>query len=556
MLNTESLCMGCMNDNAGEKVCPVCGYDADTQNPKDCLPVKTVVGGRYTLGRVLSRNGEGIVYIAWDERTNTIVNIKEYFPLGIAIRNADNTVSALCDNKYVFNESLLEFLELNGIIMKNPMPALVAVDDIFEENGTAFAVMQNIPGITLGDFLTRNGGTLKWEQARALLLPLIDAISAMNEIGVIHKGISPNTIIVGRDGKLRITNYAVNKLRVANESLESEIFEGFAAIEQYGVEGFVTDKYTDVYGFCATLFNVLLGSVPKKATLRLENGAMSIPARFAEELPRHVLAALANGLQVKPEDRTKDIETLKNELVYAEIEKAKKAEPKKAELKEKSKKKKSGSNAKYVVISAGITALVFIGIAAILVFTVFRNDIFGTDSQVSSSKPIESAPVIEPIGSVDQNAAETAKLYSVPDFTGKTYVEIIENEENDKFKIVIDIAKQYSDKIAKGKVCAQSVAKGSQVEKDTEIKLTISLGPAQFKIADVVGKTEDEAKFELLKQGFLYENIRVLEKYNEDKTPGVILEQTPAFGATVTADDKVEIYINTFQGDEPMDFYY
>ncbi len=551
MINTERLCMGCMNDNGGENVCEICGYDASVQNHKECLQTRAVIKDRYIVGKALSVNGEGISYIGWDNAKDSIVTIKEYFPIGAAHRNADSTVSIVDGSQYAFNEGLLEFLEINRKLMNEELHAIVEVLDVFEENGTAFAILQNVQGITLRDFLTRNGGTLKWEQARALLLPLIDTVKNINDMGIIHKGISVDTILVGRDGKLRLTDFAINKLRTANDSIETELLDGFAAVEQYGVENLQVDAYTDVYGFCATLFNVLIGTVPPKSTLRLENESMSIPSKFAEELPRHVLAALANGLQVRPQDRTKDIETFKNELVYGEIAEAP-APVKEKPVKKNGKAKKSKGNIKYVAISAIITAVVFLGVAAILVFTVFKEDVFGTESAPSESNSSISAPVVESIGTVDSDAVESVKLYGVPNFKGKTYAEIMDNEDNDKFEIVIK-DKEFSETVAKGAVCKQSVKEGSQVERDTKIEITISLGPKNIKIANVVGLSEQEAKLELLKQGFLYENIEVLEKYDEESEPGVVLEQSPKYSQSVSADITVQIYINTYKGEEPMD---
>lgn len=551
MVNTERLCMGCMNDNGGDEVCQICGYDSTVQNHKECLRTRAVIKDRYVVGKALSVNGEGISYIGWDNANDTIITVKEYFPIGCAHRNADSTVSIIDGNQYTFNEGLLEFLEINRKLMGEELPAIVQVLDVFEENGTAFAILQNIQGITLRDFLTRNGGTLKWEQARALLLPLIDTIKKINDIGIIHKGISVDTILVGRDGKLRLTGFGINKLRIANENIEAELAEGFAAVEQYGIENTQVDTYTDVYGFCATLFNVLIGTVPPKSTLRLENESMSISAKFAEELPRHVLAALANGLQVRPEDRTKDIETLKNELVYGEIAEAP-TPVKEKSVNKKEKNKKTKSSAKYVALSAIVTALVFLGVAAILVFTVFKEDVFGTKSAPSEQSSSVSAPVVESIGTVDSNAAESVKLYGVPDFKGKTYAEIIDNEDNEKFEIVIK-DKAFSDSYAKGTVCKQSVKAGSQVERDTKIEVVISLGPKNIKMANVVGLDEQSAKLELLKQGFLYENIEVLEKYDEESEPGVVLEQFPKYSQSVSADVAVQIYINTYEGEKPMD---
>lgn len=556
-MDTERLCMNCMGELSEEKVCSVCGFDNTASNPQGALPIKTMISNRYIIGAAKTVTGESITYIGYDTMAETAVSIKEYFPSGVALRNPDKTVSIIKGNEYPFNEGLLEFIEINKKISEQSFTALIPVLDVFEENGTAFAISQYVTGITLRDFLARNGGTLKWEQARALFLPLIDTIKGMNDLGIIHKGISVDTVIVGRDGKLRISDYAVNKLRTANSDFDVELLDGFAAIEQYGGEFSVVDTYTDVYGFAATLFNVLIGTTVPKATLRLENGSMSIPAKFAEELPRHVLAALANSLQVKPLDRTKDMESFKNELVYGEITEVPVktvANEKDAKQKEKTEKKqKNASNAKYIVISAACTALVFILIGTILIFTIFREDVFGTTSNPTNNSSSDDAPVVDSIGTVDSDATETAKLYSVPDLCGKTYSEILENEEEyEKFQISI-VDKEFSDKYPVGVICAQSVKPKSQVEKDTAIQVTISLGPKEIEIASVKNLDEQAAKLELLKQGFLYNNIEVMEKYDEDATPGVVLEQEPKAKSKVSTDIKVKIYINSYEGEEETD---
>ena len=141
MISTDRLCMGCMNDNGGEQICPICGFDANAKNPKNAVPIKTIVNDRFLVGRVISANGEGIDYIGWDTANDSIVKIREYFPTGVAKRNPDKTVSMLNGKEYTFNEGLLEFLEINKAIKSSDLPSLVPVVDVFEENGTAFAVM-------------------------------------------------------------------------------------------------------------------------------------------------------------------------------------------------------------------------------------------------------------------------------------------------------------------------------------------------------------------------------------------------------------------------------
>lgn len=551
MINTERLCLGCMNDCGGEKICPVCGYDSATQNPDNCLPLRFIINDRYLVGKAIKINGEGITYIGWDISTDSIIKIKEYFPLGFAHRNPDKTVSMEKSGKYTFNEGLMEFMEINRRIMHSDLPSLIPVTDVFEENGTIYAVCQNISGITLEEFLKKNGNTLKWEQARALFLPLIDTIKGMNDYGIVHGGISAETVIVGRDGKLRIADYSIRKLRMLTSEIKTELYSGYAATEQYDIVGLHIDKYTDVYGLSATLFRVFIGAVPPDALQRIQSDSMTIPARFAEELPRHVLASLANGLQVLPEDRTASIEIFKNELVYGEIPEpvVKKTAEKGAEASTKKEKGIKKTTAKYAAISAVCTALVFVLLAGVLALTVFKDTLFKSNSSDGESG-ISSvdAPVVDEIGTVDSDAAVSAKLYKVEDFKGKYFSEVIENPDNEAFEFVIK-DKQFSSKYQKGQICEQSVKAGSEKPRETKIELIISLGPNEIKIANLSGLDETAAKMELLKQGFLYDNIEVLEKYDEDREPGVVLDQSPQYGDTVNTDVAVKIYINSYEGD-------
>ncbi len=558
MINTDRLCLGCMNDNGGERICPICGYDSSVPNGDDCLPARFLIDDRYLIGRVVSSNGEGITYIGWDNGSDSIVSVREYFPVGAAKRNPDKTVLIVKGSEYTFNEGLMEFMEINRKLSDERLTAVFEVVSVFEENGTAYAVSRNVTCITLREFLTRNGGTLSWEQAKPLFIPLIDTVKTLNDMGVTHGGISPETVFVGRDGKLRLGGVCISGVRRADSDITSQMFPGYAAIEQYGAGGQHIDKCTDVYGLAATMFRVLIGTVPPESQARLENDSMSVPAHFANEIPHSVLTALANGLQVMPENRTQNVGTFRDELIFGEISsetaqrqpvrQTKRAEEKaKPAVKEETAplpKKKSGS-AKYVAISAVCTAVVFIVIAAVLMGTVFKKDIFGGKDESSQSSDEYTPPKVDVIGSADSNAVESARLFAVPDLKGKYYSELQDEEyENFEFKIK---GKEFSDTYPRGAICSQSVAAGTDVERGTAIELVISLGKSEVKIANVTGLTEDKAKIELLKQGFLYDNIKVEEKYDAERESGTVIEQEPKYGESVNTDIKVTIYVNSYQ---------
>ncbi len=548
MINTEGLCLGCMSDNGGENVCPICGYDNTTKNPTECLPTKSVLENRYYVGAALETDGEGITYMGWDNAKMCKVKIKEYYPKGFARRNPDKTVAIAEDGKYTFNEGLLEFIDINRSIIVSTLPSLMPIYDVFEANGTAYSICEFVSGITLEEFLIKNGGSLKWEQARPLFLPLIDTVEGMNDIGYIHAGISADTIIVGRDGKLRISKYSVKKLHQKSSELETVLYDGFSACEQYGISDLGIDTYTDVYGLCATLFRVLIGIAPPVATARIENDVMTIPSKFAEELPHQVLAGLANGLQVLPKNRTKNIETFKNELVYGEIEKPAPVVEKKTV---KSNAPKKNSTAKYIIISSLCTLLVFAAIAALLAFTVFKDYVFKNDENSSLTESVVSidAPEVDSIGDVDSDAVTVAKQYPVPDLKGKYFSEIVDNSEWEMFEFVLK-GKEYSNDCARGTVCAQSLKKDTLAVRDTKIELIISLGPKEFEIADVTYHTEQEAILELLKQGFLRENIVINKLKDSNEDYGIVLRQVPESGETVNAEAKVEISVNYYKGDD------
>ncbi len=569
MMDPERICPSCMGDNAGERICPLCGFDGDNKNPPEALAVKTVLLNRFFVGKAVSRDSEGVTYIGYDGQTESRVDIKEYYPAAVAIRNSNGSVSCVQESKFSYNEGLMEFLEINRTLSEEKLAATASVVAVFEENGTAYAVTERVSGITLAQFLEKNGNTLKWEQARPLFLPLVDTLIALQQKRIYVLGIAPQTVIVGRDARLRLSSICVRSSRSVANDVKPSLFDGYSALEQYGYEGLNIGAYTDVYGLSATLFRTLIGMVPPTATERVENDGMTIPARFADELPRQVLVALANGLQVMPEGRTASVEIFKNELVYgeaqenarkaalarkaarqAELEKevssdSRREETLRKQAEKQEKKERPTSPAKYAVISAACTAGFFLVIALILCLTVFRAAIFKTSTTTSESEP-NKMPSVASIGDVDADADKAlTKLYHVPSFVGKYYSQISTDDEYENLEFVIT-GKQYSDKVARGAIVSQSVAAESDVVKGTTVELVISLGPKEIKIANVVGQTKEEAVLELLKQGFIYENITIEEKYDSTKKSGVVLSQTPKYGASVNTEIAITVYINSY----------
>lgn len=565
MLNTERLCLGCMNDNGGEKICSICGFDNTTPNDAEYLPLGYWIKDRYLVGRVTEHNGEGVTYVGWDNKEDAIVNIREYYPKGAANRNADGTVQIAVGSEFTFNEGIMSFLELNRKIASLVgLPSLFTTVEVFEEGGTAYNITKAVQGITLREFLIRNGGDLKWEQARPLFLPLITTVAALHEAGIIHRGISPDTIFVGRDGKLRLTDICIRSVRMSNSNLAIQLFPGFSALEQYGYDIQYRDgKYTDVYGMAATLFRVLMGKAPLDVPERVSNDNMQIPARYADVLPKYVLAALANGLQLMPQDRIQDMDSFRIALTPVsgdatvaftpvatptpaaptpKVEPVKSvATPKPPVAAQPVSEPKKGNPA---VTSSIITALVLIIIAVILYFALGLGDKLGINGGNSSPAPTSSAPT--DTSSVGSSPDSNEKLYQVPDLLGKKFTDVIANTDYTtlfKFEVV---SKEYNAEHERGCIIRQEITREQTAPKGTTIKVVVSLGPRTVKIpASIIGKTYDEAVIELMKLGFDFNNIEKLEVYDPTKPSGVVIEVDPGTGK-VDLDAGIILRVNSY----------
>lgn len=540
MQNINDLCMGCMCDNHGEQVCSVCGFDAANYHCENALPLRTTLANRYVVGKAVSSNGEGFTYLGYDSVAACVVYIHEYFPTGLCSRTAEQSVF-IGEDSFSYNEGLLQFVELyKALGSLNDVPALFKVIDIFETNKTAYAITEYVPGISLKEFLLRNGGLLSWEQARPLFMPLIAALRTLHDNGVIHGAISPETLMVGRDGRMRISAFCINSVRISGNEMVPELFGGYAAVEQY--DGTALTAATDIYAFAATIFRTVTGNPLSESVQRRGHDNLNFPRAIAEKTPRGVLVAMANALQVEPEDRTRHMQQFKEDLEQSDP-----AEPAAKEQQKAEKKAGKAATRKYTLIAALATALVLclvFGIAAIV-----QN---GRSKKAESSSPSDLVTSTVSVGDIGNSSTESK--YSVPDFTGKTVASLLSNEEYQKWFKFSVVKKEYNNKVPKGKICGQSVSVGTAVSKDTPVELTVSLGSSKVTLPKKLkGKTRSEAYIILLEMGFDPDSIQFIEKKGDPTKEEVVLSTSPDLGESVSVDSSIIVYYNTnIVVDEPQ----
>ena len=313
-------CCNCMNELVGEgKICPACEFDNSSYvQPDEALPCGTVLKGRYLIGRMIGQGGFGLTYIGYDNTLGTPVCIKEYFPAGGAMRGQDgstrvywsggSTGAALKKGRKIFVEEAKKAARVRSL------DSIVSVWDVFDENDTAYIVMEYIKGITLKDYLKKRGIVMDTEECLGLLMPVIRDLQKVHEKGIVHRDISPDNLMVREDGKILLLDLGAAKDLMKGKEQSSMLVhkKGFSPPEQY-TEGTKIGPWTDVYAMCATIYWCMTGKNVPDAMDRMMGDIPDYP----ESMPEALKAVLEHGLEVKPSDRIQDMKELEKELETA-----------------------------------------------------------------------------------------------------------------------------------------------------------------------------------------------------------------------------------------------
>ncbi len=225
----------------------------------------------YRIERILGRGGFGVIYLATDTNLDHQVAIKEYIPSDVAHRAGDSKVHPITeDHSDMFRWGMDRFIKEARNLVKFKHPNIVRVMSVFQENNTAYMVMEFEEGEDLRSFLRKpdanNEATLK-----QLILPVSKGLAEVHRHGFIHRDIKPANILVRKDGSPVLLDFgsARNASKFTQQSLTALVSVGYAPLEQYNSE---TDEqqgpWTDIYALGGTLYYAISGKDPIESTRR------------------------------------------------------------------------------------------------------------------------------------------------------------------------------------------------------------------------------------------------------------------------------------------------
>ena len=536
-MEATRLCPYCLQPLPGAaQSCPHCGKSFAGRNPGGTLPVGTVLAGRYTVGEMLSIDGEGILYRGAENLGRFRVTIKEYLPITLtAERTAESTLRPKTGSEVLFKTTRMDFADLYRSIQRiTPANGLEAVLDVVEANNSVYAILENLGGTPLDQWLENHPGTIRPDDACAMLQPVFEGVAAMHKIGLVHRGICPENIRVMENDRCRLAGYATVGLRTAGSGLHEQLYEGYSAPEQYSTAEF-EGRYTDEYSLAAVFYRMVCGQAPVPAAQRMVTDSNPRAKSVNGSLPLYVSQVLQLGLRLRPMERIQTVpqlyQALSSKEYTAELTRTMKPETPVRTAQPEPERKEHLLSLKALL--AGIVILLSILILLTL-WSVLSQHMHQPAASAAESEPASSEVM------VPQNL--------VPNFIGMDYTQVQNNREYTSMYLFY-VTEEYSDTAPAGQIIQQEPSADTVLKAGETIRLVVSKGPQMAEMPNIIGFTQDSAVKELEARGLVASCFMVVNDgsyasgcvVRTSEEPGTKVEVGTVITVYIAADPSVQI---------------
>lgn len=375
----NELCMNCFSVKGPYEVCRYCGYVEGTppEQPHYLRP-GTVLKGHFIVGTAIGVGGFGITYKCYDATLGVIVAIKEFFPVGLVNRSPGEMKVGLLsgEKEKQYKNQIKRFLmEAQSIAQFGKANDIVNVFDYFEENNTAYIVMEYIDGVLLKDYLEKQGA-LSPDIAMTIIEPVVEALKKIHASGIIHRDISPDNIFIAGEDSVKVFDFGAAILNDESGAKEGEkvIKVGYSAPEQYR-DSAGQGYFTDIYSIGAILYQMITGQKPIESTEREYKDELKSPLELGFDIEPNLDRAIMEALAVQPALRFQGIQQFDDA-----INGKRKAEYPKVKLRIRKRKR-------IMVAGMSLLALAAIGVCGLF----FNNKIKHSDKLYNENAKIEKA---------------------------------------------------------------------------------------------------------------------------------------------------------------------
>ena len=352
-------CFNCMKEYEEQyEVCPHCGY-VDGSPPAEAyhLAPGEILNHKYIVGTAIDSGGFGIIYRAWDAQMEQVVAIKEYFPNGVVSRvpGQNDVIVYSGKNREVFRKGVDRFLVEARNMAEFSQPDIVALYDYFEENNTAYIVMEYLDGISFKEYLKERGGRIPSEEVVDITLHVLAALEEIHSHHIIHRDISPDNIFLCSNHRVKVIDFGAARFSSGEESsnFSTIVKPGYAPAEQYRTKS-RQGPFTDLYALGACMYQAATGEKPQESLARAMHDDLRPPKELNPEVPEYLSDIIMKAMAMDEDERFQSSEEFMKALKGHQIAKTPaKKKPKK--------KKKKGNSVLKMAVAVVLTLLLCAG---------------------------------------------------------------------------------------------------------------------------------------------------------------------------------------------------
>lgn len=278
-------------------------------NDSTLQPGCQLKGGEYRIEKVRGQGSTGITYEAEQVSLGRRVAVKEFFLTDLCTRNEGTSQVSVssAENKELVEKIRQKFIREVKVLACLDHEHIAKIHDVFEENGTAYYVMENLDGGSL-DRKIRQNGAMQEREASSYIRQIAGALKYLHSKNILHFDVKPSNILTGKDGCAKLIDFGI--LRHNEETGEQAVnapiavSKGFAPLEQYGdIDKKHFTPATDIYSLGATYYALITGNTPPEAPA-LKDGFTERPEQISDE----AWNVIEKSMSARPEDRPQNID--------------------------------------------------------------------------------------------------------------------------------------------------------------------------------------------------------------------------------------------------------